>query len=275
MRLGWPFWSMISPRRYRWSSVTAAAKSATFWGLRPRWNSAVSLRRPVRIAAGEPHDPIEERCALRRGDWRSEQAVGLGLTLAVGSGDLAQEGVQGDQVVGVAVERLTGGAGDVPAVDDDLVERDQSGRLAGQVDAAGRCGARPGVGVVPCRGERVEFGSDRGAPARCEAPPVGLRWRAVQRPLHRGSGERHRQAAHVFDEVGEVHSLARGGPGEHLVADAGEQHRHLAGGGSQVEHVVLLGSWILRGGDGSATPGSSVARGCLHEGRHQGVRTAG
>ena len=90
----------------------------------PAYGRGGSGRRPARVAAGEPEDGIEPRCGLGHRDDRTEQSGQLTLIAAA---DLANGGLDLPQRLVVAVERQSGGLGDVPAVNDQLIERDPSG----------------------------------------------------------------------------------------------------------------------------------------------------
>ena len=82
----------------------------------------------------------------------------------------------------VDVVGLAGGAGQVPAVHDQLVERHQPGDLAGHLDRAGRGHAVPGGVVAPGRGQLVEGGRDRLPPGRVEVGGVAQRRVGIRRP---------------------------------------------------------------------------------------------
>src|SRR5918994_4667518 len=90
-------------------------------------------RRPGRVTAGEPDDAIEQRRLLRHVDHRAEQP-GAHLLLPW-FGELRYERAHGLERGRVAVVGLARGSRDVPPVDHDLVQRDEPGDLAGQLDA--------------------------------------------------------------------------------------------------------------------------------------------
>ena len=101
---------------------------------------------------------------------------------------LLDEAVHGLEELRLDVVRLSGRLGDVPAVQHDLVERDEPGHLAGQVDAARAVMPSHALGSrqasassASCRGRRVRQSAGRcAASARGAAPSGVLRAAAVK-----------------------------------------------------------------------------------------------
>jgi hypothetical protein len=83
------------------------------------------------------------------------------------------EPVRRFEQVRLAAELLPAGRRDVLAVDDDLVERDDPGDLAGEVPATDAGPARPGRLLAPRGRERRQPIGDPGAPVRPEPGRIG------------------------------------------------------------------------------------------------------
>ena len=107
--------------------------------------STVDLRTvPGRISPGHPDRPIEQRRSGRHRHHRAEDRragcrVRRRTQRIVGDGGACLP----------RVEVLARGAGQIPAMDDQLVEPDLPGRRAGEVDPAYLCLPVPGVRSVP------------------------------------------------------------------------------------------------------------------------------
>ena len=161
---------------------------------------------------------------------------GAGLLLAR-SGELRDEAVHRLQGGLVARVVLAARPGDVPPVDDELVEGDDPGHLAGQVDTAGPGHARPGVGRTPRLRQAGEIGLDASAPPLLEARTVTGRGRpaGVCAGLRRGLGERDRQPTDVVEEVAERVVRARRRVGERIVGHRRDERTEASSCWSEID----------------------------------------
>ncbi|MCO5605450.1 hypothetical protein L7F22_059634 [Adiantum nelumboides] len=196
---------------------------------------------PARVATAVAERPVERRCVLRDGDDRPEQA--LPGRLLPGRGHRGGELQNGGDGVVVGDERVPGRDGEVPAVQDQLVEGDDPGDVGGQVQTARRGEALPGGRLAPRLRQRGEPGRDRGAPVRDEVRGVGARrgTRGLGGLLRRDP-ERPRQTVQVVEQGGDGHVVAGGRVVELVVADTGDDVGDGAGGRGEIEHGCHLRS---------------------------------
>ena len=134
---------------------------------------------------------------------------------------------------------LTGRHGDVPSVDDQFVERDETDDLSGHLDTPGNGGPLPGLRVLPCVGQR-DAGPARAARASrargsCRwaaavvtygpPTPCGRRQRTSRRTLRGGRSGHQRHAS--------GHGVGRA---ELIVGDRRDHPDRSLGGRMDVDH---------------------------------------
>lgn len=192
--------------------------------------------RPHRIPSTEPEKLMERRCILRHGHRRPEQA-GHALWPRRGS-DEPEARIDAPQI---SLVGLGGRAGQIPAMQHELVECHNSSHGGGHLDAAYR--SRPGsrCGSAPGRDKGVKARGQRGTPVRLQRRRAACRrWANIWRLL-RAAAERRGEPEQVAEQITDSHFGTRGGSAEPVVGDTREKPGDTVRGGSEIHkngHVV-------------------------------------
>lgn len=136
------------------------------------------------------------------------------------------------------MKRLSAGAGDVPAVENQLAQGHLTRHVSGQVDAPDPGHPFPGIGIAPGFDQCRELLGDPGAPAVTQpgGVPGGTLCRCWSEVLDGGGGEGMRQTADMVDEVTEGVLIAGSRCRELVVGDSFQQADHLTGRRLKVKH---------------------------------------
>lgn len=205
---------------------------------------------PAGVAARVAESTVELRSVVRHGDGGPEEP--RAARRPPDRGRRPREREHGGGARGVAAERLPRRAGEVPAVQHELVQGDDAHHLGGRLDTTGSRRAFPCPGGRPGLHQRREPLWQKDSPLRIEgvgvglpgSPPVVHRWRLARRP-----GEGQTQAHEVVEQACDGYALAGGGGVQAVVTDAVEEAPDDPGRGCEVDrwHGGPLGKVVMSG----------------------------
>jgi hypothetical protein len=195
--------------------------------------------RPPGVATREAEGTVEWWRVLGYVHHRAEQPGAPGRLLRLRR--RAGEGEDHRGAGRVAGERLAGRAGQVPAVQHQLVESHGAHHLRRQPHTPGLGHPVPGRRLAPGRHQLVEALREQGAPPRIEVlggrrprPRPGAAVRGLGGLAGR-PGERERQAEQMVQQGSDRVLGARRRSGEVVVGDAVQEAGDLSGGGLQID----------------------------------------